>query len=111
MKYAIFLQWTNQLDNMMRGNVNQQRSPRTSVCYFQLCQHVLNIDELVIKDVFGNIKEPENRPVANGVVNVLAFFSSGHHVAAAQLGELLRYRALLNVQALAQIVDSDFPVA
>src|SRR5947207_11534227 len=77
---------------------------------FKFREHVLDAYKMVIEDVFGHVQKPEDGFIADGVIHILAFFSSVHHVPASQLGQLLRKRALFNFQTDAQIIDPDFSV-
>ena len=59
-------------------------------------QHVLNADEVIVKNLLCDIQEPEDCRIGNGIINVKAFLAANHNVAATQIGQLLRQGTLLN---------------
>jgi len=76
-----------------------------------LGKQVLNIDQLVIKDLFGDIEEPKNSCVADGVVNIQSFFPANHNIAGAQDRKLLGKRALLHLEKITELIHAQFAIA
>jgi hypothetical protein len=71
-------------------------------------QHVLHIDQVVIKNLLSNIQEPENFRVSNRVEDALTLFSTHDQITASQQGQLLRQGALFHFELHTQFVHSDF---
>ncbi len=63
---------------------------------------------MVIEDMPRVIEQTEDGGIAYGVKDVLAFLAAGHDVAFAEHCQLLRQRALLDLEPRAELIDPNF---
>jgi hypothetical protein len=77
----------------------------------ELRQEVLYVDQVVVKDLPGNIQQVKNLRIANRIQNTLPVLPSDNNVASSQDGQLLRECALFYVESEAKSGDSDFTPA
>jgi len=66
---------------------------------------------MVIKNLFGYVKKPENGSVGNGVVHIAPILASDHDVAHSQNCKLLRNVRRFDVQKFAELIDSFLAIA
>jgi hypothetical protein len=76
-------------------------------CRRQLREKIPYINKVVVKDLPGFIQQAEDCGIPHRIVDVLGFFPAKHDVALAQDCKLLRQRALLDVEPIAQVVYAD----
>ena len=77
----------------------------------QLRQQISYVDEVIVKDLSGDIEKAENLRITSRVVDVLPFFAAHNDVALPEDGKLLGKGGLLYGESGAEFVDADFPVA
>ncbi len=70
-----------------------------------LLKHVSHAHQVVVKDVFGHVKKPEQSRVGDGVIHIAPGFASDHEVAHPQNCKLLRNVRRFNFQNFAELVD------
>src|SRR5260370_11593351 len=63
-----------------------------------LGKQMFNINQLVIKDLFGNIEQSKNSCVPDRVLNIQSFLPANHNIACPQAKNLLRNHPLLTLQ-------------
>ncbi len=76
-------------------------------CRRQLRKKIPYINKVVVKDLPGFIQQAEDCWIPHRIVDVLGFLPAKHNVALAQDCKLLRQRALLDIEPIAQVVDAD----
>src|SRR5260370_10331450 len=75
-----------------------------------LGKQMFNINQLVIKDLFGNIEQSKNSCVPDRVVNIQSFLPANHNIAGAQDRKLLGKRALLHLEKITELIDAHFSI-
>src|SRR5260370_26527344 len=76
-----------------------------------LGKQMFNINQLVIKDLFGNIEQSKNSCVPDRVVNIQYCLPATPNIAGAQDRKLLGKRALLHLAKITELIAPHFPIA
>jgi len=76
-----------------------------------LRKQVFDVNQMVVENLLRDIEQPENCGISYGVVNVQSFLTADHDVAGAQDGELLRERALLDLEKATKLIDANLSFA
>ena len=64
---------------------------------------------MVVEDLFCDVEQLENSRIADRIVDVQPLFAANDDVSIPQYSQLLRQRALFDIQRFAQIIDASFP--
>jgi hypothetical protein len=76
-----------------------------------LRKHIFDPNQLIVEYLFRDIKQSKDRAVSDRVVDVQAFFATGHDIASAQDCELLGQRALFNLQKITELIHPELSMA
>ena len=74
-------------------------------------KQVLNVDQVIIEDVFCHIEQPEDCRISHRIEDVLSFLPADDKIAASHNRQLLGKRALLDLQLRAEFINANFPCA
>jgi len=74
-----------------------------------LLKHVSHAHQVVVKDILGHVKKPEQSRVGNGVIHIAPSFASDHDVPHSQNRKLLRNVRGFNLQNFAEFIDPFSP--
>ena len=77
----------------------------------QLRQQVFYVDQVVVKNLLGDIQQLEDFRVANRIEDTLSVFPAYYNAAAPQDGQLLGQRALFYIQAHTKVIHTDLAAA
>src|SRR5262245_59075238 len=88
-------------------SISVRSSPARAPCFaLELAEHGPGADEVVVEDAPGHVEQLPDRAVADGVADGRALLAGGHDVLAAQHGELLRHRGLVDAERGLQLLHA-----